>query len=733
VGKSPRPTTATAVADRHSMLHDGTTVAAGRSIALVVATGAETELGRTARAASLAPRPGGVEARLRSLTRTTLPICIGAGVALVAAGLLWRRPLYHSLTTGISLAVAAVPEGLPFVATVAQLSAARRLSHRNALVRQPATIEALGRVNVLCFDKTGTLTEGKIQLRSVSDGRVDEPAASLSPRMRRILAAASVASPQPDADEPLAHPTDRAVLAGAARCGVSPAAWLDGWRPVDELPFEPARGYHAVLGRSPAGSRVAVKGAPETVMPRCTTWERDGERVPYDDDARRQVAAEVDRLARRGHRVLAVAEREAPLDAALADPWLTGLCLLGLVALADPVRDTAAEAVQTLRAAGVDVIVITGDHPSTAEAIAAELRMLDGRGIMTGPQMDELSDDALIAALPGIVVFARTSPAHKVRIVELLRRSGRVVAVTGDGANDAPAIRMADVGIALGQNGTNAAKEAADVVITDDRIETITDSIVEGRALWVSVRDALAVMLGGNYAEIALTLGTGLFTRSGSALNARQLLLVNLLTDIVPAMALAAQRPTRVTPESLLREGPDASLGTDLNREIAIRAVTTASAAALAWSMGRATGTRAHAGTVALVALVGAQLGQTLLVGRRSPRVVAASLASFAALAFIVQTPGVSYFFGSRPLGPTGWLLSLWPAALATLAAAAVSYLLRGPAPAAAEPRRGIAPGASNHPSRAGCHGTPPRQDPRHGSLSTRCKFHRPFAWWEAR
>jgi cation-transporting ATPase I len=506
----------------------------------------------------------------------------------------------------------------------------------------------------------------------------------------------------------VAHPTDRAVLAGAARSGLSPVDWLDGWRPVDELPFEPARGFHAVLGRSLAGSRIAVKGAPETVMPRCTTWQRDGERVPFDDVAQREVAAEVDRLARRGQRVLAVAERTVPGHAAVAEPWLTGLCLLGLVALADPVRGTAAEAVRTLRAAGVEVVVITGDHPSTAEAIAAELGILDGRRIMTGPDMAELSDDALTAALPGIVVFARTTPAHKVRIVELLRRSGRVVAVTGDGANDAPAIRMADVGIALGRNGTDAAKEAADVVITDDRIETITETIVEGRALWASVRDALAVMLGGNLAEIAFTLGTGLFSRSGSALNARQLLLVNLLTDVLPAMAIAAQRPTRVSPRSLLREGPDASLGVALNREIAIRAVVTTSAAAVAWSLGRATGTRAHAGTVALVALVGAQLGQTLVIGRRSPLVVCASLASFAALAFTVQTPGLSHFFGSRPLGPTGWMFSIGPAAAATLAAAVAAHLLYPGAVNAASNQRA---GEDQEPIRPGRVAAAPRLD----------------------
>jgi len=684
VAKSPFPSAAKAVADRHSMLHEGTSVAAGRGTGVVVATGAETELGRTARAAPGAPRPGGVEARLQALTRTTVPICLGAGVALVGAGVLWRRPLNRSLSTGISLAVAAVPEGLPFVATVAQLSAAGRLSRRNALVRRPATIEALGRVDVLCFDKTGTLTEGRIRLRSVSDGRIDELAEALSPRLRPILAAALRATPTPTSDGPMAHPTDQAVVEGAARCGVPSGP--DVWRPTDELPFEPGRGFHAVLGRSAAGSRVSVKGAPEVVLPRCAAWHRDGETLPVDETAQREVAAEVERLARRGYRVLAVAERPVSDDTELAEPGVTELCFLGLVALADPVRGSAAEAVSTLKMAGVDVVVITGDHPSTAEAIASELALLTGRGIMTGPEIDQLSDDALIARLPHIAVFARTSPANKVRIVDLLRRSGRVVAVTGDGANDAPAIRMADVGIALGRNGTNAAKEAADVVITDDRIETITDAIVEGRALWASVRDAIAVPLGGNLAEIALTLGTGLFTRSGSALNARQLLLVNLLTDILPALAIASQRPTRVSPESLLLEGPDFSLGSVLNREIALRAAMTTVASAAAWMLGRATGTRTHAGTVTLVALVGTQLGQTFTVGRHSPRVIAACLVSLAALAITVQTPGLSQFFGCRPLGPTGWMFGLCPAGTATLGAAAITHALR-PATHAADGR----------------------------------------------
>jgi len=251
-----------------------------------------------------------------------------------------------------------------------------------------------------------------------------------------------------------------------------------------------------------------------------------------------------------------------------------------------------------------------------------------------------------------------------VRIVAALRRTGRVVAVTGDGANDAPAIRLADVGVALGLRGTNAAKEAADVVVTDDRIETIIDAIVEGRAMWSSVRDAIAMLLGGNLGEIAFTVGTGLALPGGSPLSARQLLLVNVFTDMVPSLALAVREPSSATPDALLREGPDASLGSALTRDIMVRGGLTAGAGLAAWTAGRMTGiTPRRASTTALVGIVGAQLGQTLVAGWRSPLVVAASVGSAAALAGVIQTPGLSQFFGCTPLGPVGWCAGLASAA----------------------------------------------------------------------
>jgi cation-transporting ATPase I len=681
VAKDPAPSAAVELAERRSMLYAGTSVAAGEASAVIVAVGPATELGRSTRSDGGRRRPTGVQARLAEITRLTIPVTLGAGAALIGEGLLRGKALKDTLGTGVSLAVAAVPEGLPIVATAAQYSAARRLSRRNALVRNPGTIEALGRVDVLCFDKTGTLTEGHIGLHSVwAVGGVPwspDQIAELPNERGLVLAAGLRATPDHRNGETFAHPTDAAVAAGAATAAVDVDLGACGWRQVAELPFEPTRGYHAVLGHTKSGQRLSVKGAPETVLPLCTARQLpSGGAAALDQRARRVIERQVDKLARAGYRVLAIAEREATGRRDLRQDRIARLRFLGLLAFADPVRGTAAAAVRELRAAKVDVLMLTGDHPSTAGAIAAELGLLDGGPVVTGPQLDDLTDSRLDRLVAKGAVFARVSPDHKVRIVASLRRAGRVVAVTGDGANDAPAIRLADVGVALGRRGTNAAREAADVVVTDDRIETIVDAIVEGRAMWSSVRDAIAMLLGGNLGEIAFTLGSGLL-RGESVLNARQLLLVNMLTDMVPSLVLAVRQPESATPEVLLREGPEASLGAALTRDIAIRGGLTAGAGIAAWTGGRLTGIAPRrASTTALIGIVGAQLGQTVVTGWRSPLVIAASAGSAAVLAGVIQTPGLSQFFGCTPLGPVGWASGLGPALAASFSAPLVSRLV---------------------------------------------------------
>jgi cation-transporting ATPase I len=328
--------------------------------------------------------------------------------------------------------------------------------------------------------------------------------------------------------------------------------------------------------------------------------------------------------------------------------------LLGFLGLADPVRETAASATEQLQQAGIRVVMLTGDHPSTAEGVAAKLGILDGGRVLTGPAIDGLDDAALERELDHVSVFARVTPSHKVRLVRAYQRRGQAVAMTGDGANDAPAIRLADVGVALGEHSTPAARHAADLVVVDGRIETILDAIVEGRAMWASVREALAILVGGNLGEIAFTLGGAILT-GRSPLNARQLLLVNLFTDVLPAMAIAVRPPPDRSPEDLLAEGPEESLGSQLDRAIVARAATTAAGAGVAWGLARATGRGKRASTIGLAALIGTQLGQTLASGWDDPLVWAASVGSAAAMVGVIQTPGLCRLFGCTPLGPVGW------------------------------------------------------------------------------
>lgn len=671
VTKTARATTAGEVADRLSMVYQGTVVASGHAVAVVVATGERTEAGRSARTAEEAPKTG-VEARLRTLAGRTLPIAIGAGAVLMGVDLLRGRGLGQALGQSVGLAVAAVPEGLPFVATVAELASARRLSHQGVLVRSANTIEALGRVGVLCFDKTGTLTEGRIGLRRVSDGAVEAKIADLTPALEAVLAAAVRASPWQEGEGGVPHPTDRAVLDGARELGVTAHYGVEGLEWVTEIAFEPARGYHATLMRHADGFLLSAKGAPEIMLDRCVRWQRPDGYHPFDADALRQVEGQIERLTGHGYRVLAVAERSASNRSELDDERVQRLDFRGLLALADRVRPTAAAAVDKLRQAGVDVVMVTGDHPGTAAAIGAELDMINGRRVLTGAELESLDEQELAAVLPEIGVFARVSPAQKAHLVRQLRNAGRIVAMTGDGANDAPAIRLAHVGIALGSRATPAAREAADLVVTDDRIETITAALLEGRAMWSSVRDSVGILLGGNLGEIAFTLVSGLFGTTDT-LNARQLLLVNLLTDVLPAMAVAVRPPPHVTAEELLAEGPEASLGKTLLRDVYRRAAVTAGSATVGWLLARPASTPRQASTTALVALVGGQLAQTIAVRGRTPLVVGAGLGSLALLAMVVQVPGLSQFFGCSPLLPHQWAIATG----ATGAAAAAELMWR--------------------------------------------------------
>jgi len=677
VEKNSEPTPAAPLAERSCMVFDGTTVLAGAGYAVVVATGSATEAGRATRAAGRAAPRAGVQVRLGEVTRTALPATGVGGAAVTGLALLRGLPLRQAVAAGVSVAVAAVPEGLPLVATVAQAAAARRLSRRGVLVRSSRTLEALGRVDVVCFDKTGTLTEGRLTVARLAgpdhDLDVDDPAG------RRLLEAAARACPQVPVKEieTVPHATDRAVLEAAARLADRASADADdGWRMRAELPFETNRGYAASLGSQGDQRLLAVKGAPEVVLPLCRDAATSAGSQPLSGPRRRAASGTVERLAADGLRVLAVAERRTDVPADITDvqDLVAGMTLLGFVGVADTPRSDAAEAVRLLADDGLRTVMVTGDHPTTAAAIAQAVG-IPADGVLTGAELDRMTEGERTRRVAETTVFARVSPEQKLRIVEAMQQAGRVVAMTGDGTNDAAAIRLADVGIGVAAIGSSSARSAADLVLADADVRRIHDALLEGRGLWRRVRDAVSILVGGNAGEVAfMVLGTAIAGRA--PINVRQLLVVNMLTDMFPALAVAVA-PGREDAD--VEEEAAATLGAPLARSVVIRGSATALGATIAWTVGRFTGRGRRASSMGLAALVATQLGQTLLTGRHSPLVIATTIASAAALVAVVETPGVSQFCGCTPIGPAAWAIVLVSAAVGTVAAGIAPRLLPSP------------------------------------------------------
>ncbi len=635
------------LAERSCMLYAGTTVVAGTAVVVVTAVGAQMQTRRAAAIPGAQQAAVGLQMQLRELTNRALPFSIGGGALVSVLGLLRNVGLRQAIASGVAVCVAAVPEGLPLVATLAQQASARRLTRQGALVRSPRSVEALGRVDVVCFDKTGTLSENRLRVTRVHT----------APGFSRtdVLTCAAQATPRQNG-RPHEHATDVAVIEAA------PPQATNGAAGASHLPFRSGRPYSATV----LGQTLCIKGAPEVVVSAASARDLTVEHT-------------VRRMAMDGLRVIAVARRDLTADEALAareDPDRfaelcdRGLQITGLLGIADTPRPAAAGVLAALAEQQVGVRLITGDHPVTATAIAAELGMPVGADeVISGDEWQAMPRRGREQAVRERRVFARMSPEHKVQIVQTLERTGHVCAMVGDGANDAAAIRAATVGVGVASRGSDPARTAADLMLLDGRIEALLDALDEGSQLWRRVQAAVAVLLGGNAGEVAFSIvGTAIAGRS--PLNTRQLLLVNMLTDALPAAALAVSALTSAARNG--GRGPDPAA---LWRTVAVRGTTTAAAATTAWVLARLTGRSQRASTVALVALVSTQLGQTLL-DSHSPLVVATAGGSLLVLAAVVSTPGVSQLLGSTPLGPVGWTQALGTAAVATAAAAVVPRLL---------------------------------------------------------
>ena len=550
----------TPLADRVNQVFLGTSIAAGSGRALVVATGMQTEVGKIARL--LESASGGetpLQRRLDVVGRRLLWACLAIVLVVFALGWLRGSDPFELFLGAVSLAVAAVPEGLPAVVTVALALGVERMVRRNALVRNLPSVETLGSTQVICTDKTGTLTVGAMTVRRLVSAdavfRVSGEGYAPQGEIRAVAAEGEGAEP-PAAllraaagcnDAELAvrdgvpavagDPTEIALLVVAAKAGLTREA-LEREEPrLLTLPFDSDRKRMSVVRRRRGEVWAYVKGAPEGIFERCTHVRTARGVEPLDAALRARLEQASAQLAAEALRVLALAERR--LERADEDDVESGLTLLGLAGLQDPPRAEARDAVARCRRAGIRTVMITGDHPATARAIAAELGILaPGDEVVTGSELERQGDAELAERVARVSVYARVTAEHKLRIVRAWKARGAVVAMTGDGVNDAPALREASIGIAMGITGTEVAKEASDMVVTDDNFASIVAAVEEGRGIFDNVSKTLAYLLAGNLGELALVLVASLAGYPVPLLPL-QLLWVNLVTDGLPALALA--------------------------------------------------------------------------------------------------------------------------------------------------------------------------------------------------
>ena len=611
------------LADRANIVFMGTIAVSGKARALVVTTGLRTELGKIAGMIQQATEAERVETplqrRLEQFGYTLLWLALGVVAVVFGLGY-WRgEPLLAMFLTSVSLAVAAVPEGLPAVVTITLALGVTRMVKRHALIRKLPAVETLGSATVICTDKTGTLTKNEMtvtrlfvgeetfevtgegyrpagEIREVDgEGRgvrgerggeaernsshhqaerplplTSHPSPGLDPGLRRLLTAAVLCNGATLRQEEgswrvIGDPTEGALLVVAAKAAVTIEGLEPTHRFLGEVPFDPERKRMTIARQTPDGPVAFVKGAPDILLQLCTSrMTRDGKSEPLTEESRRAILEVNACFAHEALRVLAVAHRalERVPEAYRPEELERDLVFLGLFAMKDPLRSEAVEAVRLCREAGIKTVMITGDHKETAVSIARELGLYDGdSSALSGSDVNNLTDEQLAQFVERITVYARVSAEHKLRIVQAWKRKGAIVAMTGDGVNDAPAIKAADIGVAMGVTGTDVTKEASDMVVTDDNFASIAAAAEEGRAVFDNIRKTIHFLLSCNVSEVLVMLFAALIGLPLPLLPI-QILWMNLVTDGMPALALAVdpkapdlmkRKPRR--PEARLLDG----------------------------------------------------------------------------------------------------------------------------------------------------------------------------------
>ena len=618
------------LAERRSMLYLGTAVTAGRAVAIVVSTGTATQLGKIGRLVATSTKDRSpLELQLAQLGRHLVYLVLAIAAVVMVTGWLRHDGVWLMVEVGISLAVAAVPEGLPAVTTLILALGVLRMARQRAIMRRLPAVETLGSTTVICADKTGTLTENRMTVREyyLSDGRRIEIGNCENPlendlllqqavRIGVLCNEASFRADATDETRTIGDPTETALLVVADSLVLDVSHERATHTKVAEQPFHTSTKRMTTLHRKLDGEHfAALKGAPAVVLAACSNYRNAaGDAVPLDEDAFARFSAANEQMASRALRVLALATKhfETEAEHSSAEALESGYTFAGLVGMIDPPRPRVAEAIQRAKTAGIRTVMLTGDQLNTGIAIARELGL--GHEEPVALHARELIDTepAQLAYLArNTDVFARVSPEEKLRIVEALQQAGEVVAVTGDGVNDAPALKRANVGIAMGQRGTEVAKEAADVVLADDNYETILKAVAGGRTIYSNITKFVHMMFSHNLGEV-LVIFTAIAAGWALPLLPLQILWMNLVTDVFPALALAVEPPS----QDVMNRPPRSSGATLLAKSFLIligwQAVMLAaiSLSAYLWALAFY-GPGAHSRTIALFALVAVQLGHT--------------------------------------------------------------------------------------------------------------------------
>lgn len=683
--------------DRTNMVYMGTTVVKGRAKVVITDIGLETEMGQIANMLqNTEERETPLQRRLDALGKWLVYICFLACAAVVGLGVIKGEPIYKMFLSGVSLAVAAIPEGLPAIVTLSLAIGVQRMIKRQAIVRKLPSVETLGCTTVICSDKTGTLTKNEMTIKKIyTDGETyglnsEALAAEGVRKSLQIGAICNNAHLKQKSDgmlnqnswEVMGDPTEGAFLLAARKAGMNKERLQQQFSQLREIPFNSNRKRMSMIGKRNGENRLYLKGAPDIVLDRCSHYWEDGEVKRLTSNKLNHFKRQNEELSSQALRVLAVAVRKLPenLDQDRLEKYETDLVLVGLVGMMDPPRPEAKRAIARCKRAGIKPVMVTGDHKNTAQAIADELNLLNRNDeVVTGNELQQMSEEEFRSRIDRIRVYARVTPEDKLRIVKTLKDRGEVVTMTGDGVNDAPAVKEADIGIAMGEKGTDVTQEASSLILADDNFRTIVAAVEEGRAIYDNIRKFIRYLLSCNIGEILTMFLASLFGFE-LPLIPIQILWVNLVTDGLPALALGVDPAAEDIMERSPRPPNESIFAHGLKTRIISKGILIGLSTLFAFILGLkiSGGNLIEARTMAFTNLVMAQLffvfscrSEEYSIFEMNPfsnlHLVVSVIISFIMQLAVLYLPGLKGVFKTTALHQGEWLLILVTAGSATI------------------------------------------------------------------